>query len=42
MGQQEVSMLINVAAQNFNEALGAIYTHIYLEPEALSSQVGEQ
>jgi GAF domain-containing protein len=41
IGQQEVSMLINVAAQNFNEALGAIYTRIYLEPEALASQVGE-
>lgn len=41
IGQQEVTMLINVAAQNFNEALGAIYTRIYLEPEALASQVGE-
>lgn len=41
IGQQEVSALINVAAQNFNEALGAIYTRIYLEPEALAAQVGE-
>jgi GAF domain-containing protein len=37
IGQQEVDSLLNIAAQNFNEALGAIYTHIYLEPEAFAS-----
>lgn len=37
IGQQEVGSLLNIAAQNFNEALGAVYTHIYLEPEAFAS-----
>lgn len=37
IGQQEVDSLLNIAAQNFNEALGAVYTHIYLEPEAFAS-----
>jgi len=37
IGQQEVDSLLDIAAQNFNEALGAVYTHIYLEPEAFAS-----
>lgn len=37
IGQQEVNSLLNIAAQNFNEVLGAVYTHIYLEPEAFAS-----
>jgi GAF domain-containing protein len=37
IGQQEVDSLLNIAAHNFNEALGAVYTHIYLEPEAFAS-----
>ncbi|MAS35310.1 MAG: hypothetical protein CL610_14955 [Anaerolineaceae bacterium] len=35
LGQQEVRTLLDTAAESFNEALGAIYTRIYLDPEIL-------
>jgi hypothetical protein len=35
LGQQEISTLLNIAAESFNEALGATFTRIYLEPAAL-------
>ena len=35
LGHQEVRVLLDTAAQSFNDALGAIYTRIYLEPETL-------
>lgn len=38
LSQQEVRTLLDTAAQSFNEALGAIYTRIYLEPEALANR----
>ncbi len=41
LGQQEVHALLDAAAQSFNDALGAIYTRIYLEPEALMSRSEE-
>lgn len=41
LGQQEVHALIDAAAQSFNDALGAVYTRIYLEPEALMSRSEE-
>jgi GAF domain-containing protein len=41
MSQQEVRTLLDTAAGSFNEALGAIYTRIYLEPGALVTQSEE-
>jgi GAF domain-containing protein len=41
LSQQEVHTLLDAAAQSFNEALGAIYTRIYLEPEALANRSEE-
>lgn len=41
LSQQEVRILLETAAQSFNEALGAIYTRIYLEPEALAARSEE-
>ncbi|MBZ0303298.1 MAG: GAF domain-containing protein [Anaerolineae bacterium] len=41
LGQQEVRTLLDAAAQSFNEALGAVYTRIYLEPEALVNRSEE-
>lgn len=41
LGHQEISVLLDAAAQSFNEALGAIYTRIYLEPEALHNRSEE-
>lgn len=34
IGQQDIDLLLNAAAEMFNEAVGAIYTEIYLQPEA--------
>lgn len=34
IGQQDVNAVLQLAAEHFNEALGAVYTHIYLEPAA--------
>ncbi|MGQ9889268.1 MAG: GAF domain-containing protein [Aggregatilineales bacterium] len=34
IGQQDVNAVLKLAAERFNEALGAVYTHIYLEPAA--------
>jgi GAF domain-containing protein len=41
LSQQEVRTLLDTAAHSFNEALGAIYTRIYLEPEALVNRSEE-
>lgn len=41
IGQQDFDALLNVAAQNFGTALGAVYTHIYLDPEALVTAESE-
>jgi GAF domain-containing protein len=41
LSQQEVRTLLDTAAYSFNEALGAIYTRIYLEPEALRTRSEE-
>jgi len=35
LGQQEVDALLETAAESFSNALGAIYTRIYIEPDAL-------
>ncbi len=34
LGQQDIDLLLEAAAENFKEALGAVYTQVYLEPEA--------
>jgi GAF domain-containing protein len=41
LSQQEVRTLLDAAAHSFNEALGAIYTRIYLEPEVLANRSEE-
>lgn len=41
LGQQEVHAVLEAAAQSFNDALGAVYTRIYLEPEALQARSEE-
>ena len=38
LGQQEVHTLLETAAQSFNDALGAIYTRIHVNPELLLSE----
>lgn len=38
LGQQEVHQLLDTAALSFQEALGAIYTRIYIEPDALREE----
>lgn len=38
IGQQDVNAVLQLAAERFNEALGAVYTHIYLEPAAAPAQ----
>lgn len=38
ISQQDVSAVLQLAAERFNEALGAVYTHIYLEPAAVAAQ----
>ncbi len=37
LGQQEINTLLDTAAQSFNEALGAIYTRIHVNPDVLMS-----
>lgn len=34
IAQQDIDLLLDLAAESFNEALGAVYTQIHLEPEA--------
>ena len=41
LGQQEVNALLETAAQTFSDALGAIYTRIYIEPDALLTREEE-
>src|SRR5690606_8761835 len=41
LGQQDVHAVLETAAQSFNDALGAVYTRIYLEPEALQARSEE-
>ncbi len=36
IGAKDVSALLNLAAEQFNEALGAVHTRIYLQPELLA------
>jgi hypothetical protein len=38
IGQQSVDAVLALAAANFQDALGAIYTQIYLEPDAFAVQ----
>ena len=38
LGQQEVHDLLDTAAASFQEALGAVYTRIYIEPGALREE----
>ncbi|MBZ0291587.1 MAG: GAF domain-containing protein [Anaerolineae bacterium] len=33
IAQQDIDLLLELAAESFNEALGAVYTQIHLEPE---------
>jgi GAF domain-containing protein len=42
IGATDVRAVINVAAQTFNEAMGAIYTRVYLQPELLTTTRGEE
>lgn len=42
VSQQDVDVVLRMAAQSFNEALGAVYTHIYLEPELFAAQSGSE
>jgi GAF domain-containing protein len=36
IGATDVETVLNLAAENFNEALGAVYTRVYLQPRALA------
>lgn len=42
IGQQDVTAVLQLAAERFNEALGAVYTHIYLEPAAAAPAQDEE
>lgn len=39
LGHQQIDSLLLTAAESFNEAMGAVYTRIYIEPDALVPQV---
>ena len=41
IGATDVYSVLNLAAQNFNEALGAIHTRIYIQPGVLSEPLAE-
>jgi GAF domain-containing protein len=41
IGATDVYSVLNLAAQNFNEALGAIHTRIYIQPGILSEPLAE-
>jgi GAF domain-containing protein len=41
IGATDVHSVLNLAAQNFNEALGAIHTRIYIQPGVLSEPLAE-
>jgi GAF domain-containing protein len=41
IGATDVHSVLNLAAQNFNEALGAIHTRIYIQPGLLSEPLAE-
>lgn len=36
IGATDVRAVLNLAAESFNEAMGAIYTRVYLQPEQLT------
>ncbi len=38
LGETDIEAVLDVAAQNFNEALGAIHTRVTLEPKILSGE----
>jgi GAF domain-containing protein len=39
IGSTDVRTVLNRAAESFNEALGAIYTRIYIQPDVVSEQL---
>jgi GAF domain-containing protein len=41
IGATDVSSVLNLAAENFNQALGAIHTRIYIQPGMLSEPLAE-
>ncbi|MGA8204441.1 MAG: GAF domain-containing protein, partial [Woeseiaceae bacterium] len=41
IGATDVRSVLSLAAENFNEALGAIHTRIYIQPEALAEPLAE-
>jgi GAF domain-containing protein len=41
IGATDVHSVLNLAAQNFNEALGAIHTRIYIQPGAFAEPLAE-
>ncbi len=42
IGSTDVQAVLNLAAENFNEALGAINTRIYIQPQALEEPRAQQ
>ena len=38
LGETDIDAVLNLAAENFNEALGAVHTRVYLEPGVLSGE----
>jgi hypothetical protein len=42
LGTTDIEDLLSVAADRFNQALGAIQTQIHLQPSALESALDEQ
>jgi len=40
LGSTDVSAVLNLAAESFNEALGAVQTRIYVEREAWTESMG--
>lgn len=38
LSETDIEAVLEVAAENFNEALGAVHTRVYLEPGVLSGE----
>ncbi len=41
IGATDVRSVLSLAAENFNEALGAIHTRIYIQPESLAEPLAK-
>lgn len=42
IGATDVNAVLEIAAANFNEALGAVHTHIYIQPDMLVEPLAHQ